>query len=103
MKKTPIIKLWGFGNDSIEDYAEDIASRIRVDRYKDAARLFVNFRDVSSESDFIELAKRVKAKGVTDYEMDLVNKQISNYLKGRYKNNRDFRSVRPRYYMKNDW
>ena len=72
----------GIAEHLIDDYAKDVASRLFADRIKEAARLCVNFRNISNQEDYNLMLSKVKQKGISDYEFMQLYKELHRYRQG---------------------
>lgn len=71
----------GISEHLIDDYAEDVSSRLQAGRYKEGARLAVNFRKASNHEDYNLMLKKAKDKGASDYDLRKMYKAIAEMPK----------------------
>lgn len=69
---------YGITRSSVEDYAEDIASKIVLHKFKEAARLSVNFQKFYGNELYQDMLQRILNKGVSQY---LLNKMLDQIHK----------------------
>jgi hypothetical protein len=62
--------------ESAEDYAQDIISRLESHKYKEAARIAMNYRDIVGGFEYQQMMKMVEEEA-TSYEMRMMYQAIS--------------------------